>query len=162
MKSYFDSILDVAEVKKEYRRLAHIHHPDKGGSNEMMQSINRAYHQKLESLNGYEFQEEGKSHIYRYNGKIEQALIDKMQELIHLDIAGDIYLIGTWIWILHTDKSQKEALKTARCRWSGQRQAWYFHTGKYRSKKSSSSLQGIAKKYGVEKIDAVRSQAIEA
>lgn len=34
---------NISDVKKTYRKLAHIHHPDKGGSVEAMQLVNEAY-----------------------------------------------------------------------------------------------------------------------
>jgi DnaJ-class molecular chaperone len=34
---------DTAEIKKAYRKLVMVHHPDKGGDHEMIQKINRAY-----------------------------------------------------------------------------------------------------------------------
>lgn len=38
--TYFKNIHSLAELKKEYRRLALENHPDKGGSTEVMQQIN--------------------------------------------------------------------------------------------------------------------------
>ena len=38
--AYFKNIHSLAELKKEYRRLALENHPDKGGSTEVMQQIN--------------------------------------------------------------------------------------------------------------------------
>lgn len=42
-KRYFDHIHDLDELKKEWRRLNMLHHPDRGGSDEMMQEINNQY-----------------------------------------------------------------------------------------------------------------------
>ena len=38
--AYFKNVHSLAELKKEYRRLALENHPDKGGSTEVMQQIN--------------------------------------------------------------------------------------------------------------------------
>lgn len=40
---YFNNIHTLDELKKEYRRLAMLHHPDKGGDNETMKEINAEY-----------------------------------------------------------------------------------------------------------------------
>jgi len=39
----------VAEIKKAYRKLCSLHHPDKGGRVETMQDINAQYHAKLKA-----------------------------------------------------------------------------------------------------------------
>jgi hypothetical protein len=53
-KRYFDHITDPDALKKEYRRLTFLHHPDKGGTNAEMQEIN-AQHKSAQlriALNG--------------------------------------------------------------------------------------------------------------
>lgn len=41
--TYFDHCQTIEEIKVEYKRLASIHHPDKGGKLEIMQEINIEY-----------------------------------------------------------------------------------------------------------------------
>ena len=38
--TYFQNIHSLADLKKEYRRLALEHHPDKGGDTAIMQQVN--------------------------------------------------------------------------------------------------------------------------
>lgn len=38
---YFTNCKNLDELKKEYRRLSMIHHPDRGGDPEIMKAINR-------------------------------------------------------------------------------------------------------------------------
>ena len=38
--AYFHNIHSLADLKKEYRRLALQHHPDKGGDTAIMQQVN--------------------------------------------------------------------------------------------------------------------------
>lgn len=38
--TYFQNIRSLADLKKEYRRLALQHHPDKGGDTAIMQQVN--------------------------------------------------------------------------------------------------------------------------
>lgn len=40
---YFDGVLCEEELKSTYRKLVKKHHPDKGGSNEIMKMINYEY-----------------------------------------------------------------------------------------------------------------------
>ena len=51
---YFNNCNTLDELKKEYRRLAMIHHPDRGGDLETMKTINAEYEQRhAELLDGY-------------------------------------------------------------------------------------------------------------
>ena len=45
------------ELNKEYKRLAHVCHPDKGGSEELMQKLNEEYKELKRSFQatGYDF-----------------------------------------------------------------------------------------------------------
>ena len=40
-----DSLVSTAELKVQYRRLAQIHHPDKGGDSDQFKKICQAFHQ---------------------------------------------------------------------------------------------------------------------
>ena len=41
--TYFQNIHSLADLKKEYRRLAMLHHPDKGGDTALMQQVNTEF-----------------------------------------------------------------------------------------------------------------------
>ena len=41
--TYFQNIRSLADLKKEYRRLALEHHPDKGGDTTIMQQVNTEF-----------------------------------------------------------------------------------------------------------------------
>ena len=41
--AYFHNIHSLADLKKEYRRLALQHHPDKGGDTAIMQQVNTEF-----------------------------------------------------------------------------------------------------------------------
>ena len=49
---YFKDCETVADIKREYRRLCSIHHPDKGGDVEIQKEVNIQYHQSLSACNG--------------------------------------------------------------------------------------------------------------
>lgn len=53
--AYFKNIHSLAELKKEYRRLALENHPDKGGSTEVMQQINVEFERLHEIWKDYIF-----------------------------------------------------------------------------------------------------------
>ena len=47
--TYFQNIHSLADLKKEYRRLALEHHPDKGGDTAIMQQVNTEFESSLKS-----------------------------------------------------------------------------------------------------------------
>ena len=46
--TYFQNIQSLADLKKEYRRLAMLHHPDKGGDTVLMQKLNTEFEKLFE------------------------------------------------------------------------------------------------------------------
>ena len=75
---YFDGVHTLDELKKEYRRLAMLHHPDRGGDTATMQAINAeydqlfpiyklAYNQQAETPT-HETAESTRSEFYTQNG----------------------------------------------------------------------------------------------
>lgn len=154
---YFSHLYTVAEIKKEYKRLVWLHHPDRGGDTATMQEINAQY---LDALQRADRQtstdEKGKEHTYYYNEDREQAIIDKIDELIRANVpsaAGvDVYLIGTWIWIVGETKPIKETLKELGCRWHNKRKCWYWQNGKRGRYNKRADLAGLAATYGATKI----------
>ena len=46
--TYFQNIHSLADLKKEYRRLAMLHHPDKGGDTALMQQVNTEFRKLFE------------------------------------------------------------------------------------------------------------------
>ena len=46
--TYFQNIHSLADLKKEYRRLAMLHHPDKGGDTVLMQKLNTEFEKLFE------------------------------------------------------------------------------------------------------------------
>ncbi|MBT9173467.1 MAG: hypothetical protein DDT21_01868 [Syntrophomonadaceae bacterium] len=153
MFQYFKGFRTVESIKTEYRRLAMLHHPDHGGQTATMQEINSQYHAALKSVNGQTSQDAdtGKEHTYRYNPKVEQAIMDKISQLISAGVAKscEIFLIGTWVWITGDTKPIKDVLKTAGCIWHSKRLCWYWqndgHSHRYNR---NASLGSLAAKYG--------------
>ena len=47
--TYFQNIHSLADLKKEYRRLALEHHPDKGGDTAIMQQVNTEFGRLFEA-----------------------------------------------------------------------------------------------------------------
>jgi hypothetical protein len=142
--------LTVEQIKIKYKKLAMQYHPDLGGDLEIMKMLNNAYEAALKSCDGQKTKDDqGQEHTYKYSQEIEQALMNKIIELLSLNMEDvDIDLIGTWIWVTGNTKPFKDKIKQAGCTWHSKRGCWYFKIGKYYGKSSTSSLEELAKKYG--------------
>jgi hypothetical protein len=151
MVAYFAECHTVAAMKSLYRLLAMEHHPDHGGDCKIMQAINAQYKQGLCRLDGTEERgSDGAPHVYRYNEAVEQAVMDKLNELLALRLPGcDILMIGTWLWIQGETRPVKDILKAVGLSWHSKRLCWYwkpyeFH-GRYNSR---CDLNALAATYG--------------
>lgn len=151
LSEYFRGIKSVSEAKRIYHTLACKYHPDRGGSEELMKLINNLYEACLLSLDGTtETGSDNKEHRYSYNQEIEKGVIDMLDKLFKCKINGiHIALIGTWLWVTGDTKTNKEVFKTLGFKYSGDKEAWYYHAGKYRPKSAHrGTFKGMAMKYG--------------
>lgn len=152
--SYFTGTHTVAEIKATYRELCFLHHPDRGGDTATMQDVNAAYHRALLRCDGQTSTgSDDVQHTYHYKEWIEQAVMDKLNDIIHAGMADvEIMLIGSWIWITGNTKAYAKVLGKdgLKCRWNNKRLAWYWHTptGHRTRYSSNSSLEDIANTYG--------------
>jgi hypothetical protein len=164
MSNYFIGATTVEAIKARYRRLAMCHHPDRGGDDEVMKVINRQYHEALRSCHGTSSKgREGTEHAYYYNEAVEQAVIEKIDELLRLSLPNiRVMLIGTWIWVDGETKLVKSDLMACGFRWHGQRKKWFWHNGYYRRGQSSGDFEHLANKYGYREFQSDQRRKIEA
>ena len=158
---YFNNLETVEQIKKEYRKLCMKYHPDRNnGDTEIMKQINVEYKTALKNVDGQTTTDSnGKEHTYYYNEQTEQDLIDKINQLLSLNMIDvDVFQIGYWLWIQGNTKPYKEQLKQLDCKYNGKRKCWYFHTGKARKSYSKAGLTELAMKYGYKQFDNDKPQ----
>jgi hypothetical protein len=142
---FFGHCKTLQEIKETYRNLAKQHHPDRGGSKEMMQAINVEYEFATASmLKKGSFSQEDTDKEMNFS-KAYQEAIDAIINLPDITIE----LVGWWIWVTGNTYPVREILHTAKFHWAPQKKAWYFHTEEFKVLRGSNkSLDEIKDKYG--------------
>ena len=143
---YFNNCHSLEELKAEYRRLAKIHHPDRGGDTEVMKAINNEYEEAFKVLKD---KHNADADEFHQTTETPAEFIEILDKLFKLD-GLDIELCGSWLWIGGETKKHKDSLKAAGCRWSSGKSKWYWHHAEDGAKwKSGKYTMGqIRAKYG--------------
>ena len=143
---YFTNIHTLDELKKEYRRLAMLHHPDVGGDPEVMKAINNEHDALFEQLKK---QHNASADEYHQTTETAEEFRDIIEKLLTLD-GLEIELCGSWLWIGGETMKHKEALKAAGCRWSSKKKLWYWHHAEdgHKWHRGNQSMSEIRRKYG--------------
>lgn len=157
---YFQNCRTLEELKAEYRRLAMLNHPDRGGDTEIMKKINADHDRRFEELKSAHNSAADDSH---QTTETAEEFRDIINALIHLD-GLTIELCGCWLWISGETMKHREALKAAGCRWSSSKKMWYWRHPedghRYHGKKSS--MDQIRSKYGSQKFNSREDDKLSA
>jgi hypothetical protein len=136
-------------LKKAYRAACLKHHPDKGGSLEIMKLVNAAY-DFLKNCDTWWTGEQARA------AKKTTPLTDTMQKMIDklVNLPGlKIEIIGSWLWVSGMTYAHKDLLKSLKMRFSGNKKAWYYHEDDYRKKgKKQFDMNEIREMHGSETI----------
>lgn len=165
--NYFQTTFSVNAIRTLYRELAMQFHPDRGGDVRKMQEINAQYHEALKRADGKTSKtSEGKEYTYRYDRDSEDSVIQKLNEIVSRCLpAVEIHLMGKWIWITGETKPVKDVLKAMGCRFSGDKQCWYWRDESqkkfYKKNSKPVNLRTIAYRYGCSTFRAQRRDQID-
>lgn len=155
VKNFFAGCIRVQEIKSKFRELAFSFHPDRpGGNTAIMQEINQQYHAALKAMHETStIDESGNERRYYYNESTEQELMDKVNQLLALNLPDvDIVIIGLYIWVTGNTRPVKDQIKSVGgMYWNSKRGTWFYKAqclAKYRPRYSGKSLDELAEKYG--------------
>lgn len=141
---FFGNCKTLDELKKEYRRLSKIHHPDLGGDVETMKRVNAEYEAAFARIkNTSEVKQD------RETRETPDEFVRIINKLIKLD-GLRVELCGRWLWISGDTKRHKDALKAAGCRWASKKSMWYWHPADETTTghRKTYSIEHIREKYG--------------
>lgn len=143
---YFSKCTTLDELKKEYRRLAMIHHPDHGGDTATMQAINAEYAATFSRLKDQHNAAADEDHQTTEAPEEFIAIISQLLRFPGLTVE----LCGSWLWITGDTYGIKDQLKAAGCRWSSSKKRWYWHHPEEGSRwhKGTATMSDIRTKYG--------------
>lgn len=135
---------NIDELKKVYKKLAKIHHPDMGGNEENFKELNNLY-QNLLSKNEFNFE-------------IDIDLERVIADILYLDIT--IEIVGSWIWLSGDTKPYKEILKTANFRWHNKRKKWFWTNQEKSKVYSKKDFDSLKEKYGCKEVKTKNTHKI--
>lgn len=144
--TYFKDCKTLDDLKKEYRRLAMIHHPDVGGDTETMKAINAEYDRLHNILRDAHNQQADEHHQTTETAEEFRTIIETLLRMDGLEVE----LCGSWLWIGGNTREHKDELKTAGCRWSSNKKLWYWRHAEdgHRWHKGNKTMAQIRTKYG--------------
>lgn len=104
--AYFKDTNTLEQLRKQYRDLLKVHHPDNGGNVSEMQEINAEYDRLFKALkdrHGNEPTDNGESNAktdynsMKYDFTEDAKLREVLQQVITFD-GINIEIVGCWIW----------------------------------------------------------------
>jgi len=141
--NFFKNVTTLEELKKQYRKLALKHHPDKGGNEKEFIQMKAEYDKLAAQLNKGE-----KTETFQKMNDTFKNIID---QLINFDI--DLEIIGSWVWVSGQTYAIKALLKELGFKFAGKKKAWYWHEEGYtKNHKKTFTLDEIREMHFSEKI----------
>ena len=145
MKKYFNKINTLEELRKQYKELLKIHHPDNGGNVADMQEINAAYDQLFKGLKD--------KHDSKTESSTKESSLREMLNKIIGFTGVTIEVCGSWIWVFNSYNYHKE-LKEMGFRFASKKKAWYWHSESFRKRSHNTlSMEDIRSYYGSTEVE---------
>ena len=147
---YFTPVPQTAEeLKKQYRELAHQHHPDNGGNIEAMKAVNAEYSALFPKLKDIHQARDGERYTSsKETDETPEQFIDLINELMRMDEIV-IEVIGCFVWVTGNTRPYKEQLKSLKFQWHSKKIAWYLKPEDYkRRSRKDYELDEIRAMYG--------------
>lgn len=164
---YFKNISTLEELRKQYKELLKLHHPDNNGNVAIMQEINVEYDTLFKRLKDYhessakDSTENTSYNNMKYDFAEDEKLRDILNKVIHFsDIT--IEIIGNWVWISDSTYQYRKELKEIGFKFAGQKKMWYWHSEAFQKKSHRSlTINDIRDYYGSTEVETETRSRIE-
>ena len=172
MKTYFNNVQTLDELRKQYRDLLKRYHPDNGGSEEETKAINVEYERLFKILKDKHTRQQDTADNktdsktsydnMRYNFEEDELLREMLQKVIHLsDIT--IEVIGNWLWISGNTYQYRKEFKDLGFKFAGQKKSWYWHSDAFKKRsRQKLSMDDIRNYYGSTEVETDARKRIGA
>jgi hypothetical protein len=155
---YFQNCVTIDELKREYRKLVMVHHPDRGGDEATMWAINTEYGKRMEWIKANPWSDETGAQDAKHD--VDDGFMEVVNRIASLD-GINVEICGTWLWATGNTREVKDYLKAAGFKWSSRKMAWYWHDGEYmRRGKRQYTMDEIRQMHGSERIYGRASQKL--
>lgn len=158
--TYFKNISTIEALRRQYKDLLKVNHPDNGGDVATMQEINAEYDKlfkmlkdKHESNTADSEKEKTSFDNMKYDFTEDQKLREVLQQIISFE-GINIEIVGCWIWVDGNTYQYKDALNEIGFKWAREKKKWYFHTEAFRKRSHKTlSMDDIRNYYGSTEVD---------
>lgn len=168
MTAYFNNPKTLEELRKQYKELLKIHHPDNpNGSEEATKAINNEYETLFKTLNDKHDQTAKNTAQQTYDNMKwdfaeDEALRDILNRVIQL-VDVNITIVGNWIWIDGDTYPHKATLKQSGFKWAHEKKKWCWHSETFRKKSNKKlSFDTICNYYGSADVKVEQRIMLEA
>ena len=158
--TYFKNINTIEALRRQYKDLLKVNHPDNGGDVTKMQEINAEYDKLFKMLkdkheSNTTGSEKDKTSFdnMKYDFTEDQKLREVLQQIISFE-GINIEIVGCWIWVDGNTYQYKDALKEIGFKWAREKKKWHFHTEAFRKRSHKTlSMDDIRNYYGSTEVD---------
>lgn len=160
MSNYFKNVNTLEELRKQYKELLKVYHPDNGRNVSDMQEINAEYDRLFKALkDNHEKAADNKENNaktdfnnMKYDFSEDQKLRETLNKIIGFN-GITIEVCGSWIWVFDSYNYRKE-LKEMNFKFAGKKKAWYWHSEAFRKKgRKILSMEDIRSYYGSTEVE---------
>lgn len=149
---YFNNVNTLEELRKQYKELLKMYHPDNpNGNTKATQEINAEYDGLFKVLKDRHENNTTESKTDYNNMKYDFAEDEQLREMLQKIISfsnATIEICGSWLWVFKSYEYKKE-LKEMGFKYAPKKQAWYWHSEAFKKKgKKALSMNEIRNYYG--------------
>lgn len=161
MLKFFKDCKTIEDVKETYRKLAFLHHPDKGGNIETMKAVNNEYEIAFKQFKNIHRTAAGETYTSKEeNTETATDFKDIINSIIHFE-GITIEIIGRWIWVTGNTYAYKDKLKELKFTWANTKKAWTWHPlDECKRSHKKFDLNDIRTMFGSEEVKTERSRVL--